>query len=242
MSVGALVAVSLVIGLASLVTTLAGFGFSFMAVPLLAALLGARDAVAVASLLGVVSTGGLAWLVRASVDWPVVRRQLASATVGMPLGLVVVAQLDDRVLRLAIAAAVLVATAVIAGGARLSHGGRAADVGAGLVSGVLNTSVGTSGPPVVLANQARGLRPEVFRATLAAYFTGSALVVNPMFLVAGRYHAEVVTAALVGLPALGVGWLGGLRLHRRVGAAQFRRLVLVLLVLSAATAAASALT
>jgi uncharacterized membrane protein YfcA len=240
-SLAAVAAVSLVIALASTVTTLAGFGFSLMAVPLLATVLGARDAVAVASLLGLLSSGALALRCRATVDWGIVRRQLAAAALGMPLGLGVVAVLSDRGLRVAIAAAVLVATALIARGFRLRGATGRVDLGAGFISGMLNTSVGTSGPPVVLTNQARGLSPDVFRATLATFFAASAIVLSPMFLATGRYHHEVLVAAGAGLPALGVGWWVGLQLHPRVSAARFRHIVLALLVLSAVAAAASAL-
>ncbi|MPY93219.1 MAG: TSUP family transporter [Acidimicrobiia bacterium] len=242
MSVAAIVAVSVVVAAAATVTTLAGFGFSLMAVPLLAVVVGARDAVAVASLLGLLSTAALAVRCRASVDWGIVCRQLGTAVLGMPLGLVVVLVLSDRALRMAIATAVLVATALIARGFRLAGPSTGVDLGAGFVSGVLNTSVGTSGPPVVLANQAHGLAPTTFRGTLSAFFAGSAIVLNPLFYVTGRYTTEVLVAAAVGLPAVGVGWLVGLRLHHRVSPARFRRVVLALLVLSATLAAASALT
>jgi uncharacterized membrane protein YfcA len=241
-SAGVLAGIVAVVVVAAVVTTLAGFGFSLMAVPLLAALVGPRDAVAVASLLSLVSSAALLARLRRRVVWSVAGRQLAGAVVAMPFGLLVLLRVDERVLLGGIAVAVSLAALALARGLRLEHEGPGADLGAGLLSGLLNTSVGTSGPPLVFVNQARGLSPDCFRATLSAVFTGSALVGGTLFASAGRYTPAVLAAAGLCLPAVGVGWVVGLRLHRRVDAERMRALVLVLLFTSAAVAGVSALT
>jgi hypothetical protein len=67
------------------------------------------------------------------------------------------------------------------------------------------------------------------------------VVAVPLFAVSGRFTGEVLTAAATALPALGVGWWGGVSLHGRVAAEPFRRLVLALLVVSALVAGTGAL-
>jgi uncharacterized membrane protein YfcA len=229
-----------VVLVAAVVTTLAGFGFSLMAVPLLASLAGPRDAVALASVLSFVSSAALLARLHRRVVWPVAGRQLGGAVVAMPLGLLVLLRVDERILLGAIALAVGLAALALQRGLQLERGGVGADLGAGLLSGLLNTSVGTSGPPLVFVNQARGLEPDAFRATLSAVFTGSALVAGAMFAVAGRYTGPVLAAAGLCLPAVAIGWMVGLRLHPFVDATRMRALVLVLLVASAAVAGVSA--
>jgi uncharacterized membrane protein YfcA len=221
---------------ASVVTTVAGFGFSLVAVPLMASVVDPRQAVAIASILGILATGVLFVRLRGAVAWPIATRQLVAAAVGMPLGLQILLTVSETALRLAIAAAVTLGALGLAGGFRLRRGGFAADVGAGFISGVLNTSVGTAGPPLVLVNQARGLDPDSFRATLSAVFTGSAVVTNALFASSGRYTPPVLTAAAWCLPALAAGWFIGLRLHRHLDARRMRPLVLALLFGSAAVA------
>jgi uncharacterized membrane protein YfcA len=233
LQLGGLVAVVL---LASVVTTVAGFGFSLVAVPLMTAVVGPHEAVAVASLLGVLSTTVLFVRLRRHVAWPVATRQLVAAAVGMPLGLQVLLAVSETTLRIAIAVAVSLGALALAGGFRLHNWGAAADVGAGFLSGLLNTSVGTSGPPLVLVNQARGLDPDAFRATLSAVFSGSAVMTNALFAASGRYTGPVLAGAAVCLPVLVVGWFVGLRLHGHVDARRMRVLVLVLLFGSAAAA------
>ena len=242
MTAPVLAGVVLVVLVAATVTTVAGFGFSLMAVPLLAALVGPRQAVAMASLLALVSSAALLARLHRRVDRPVASRQLGAAVAGMPFGLALLLQVDERILRVGIASAVGGAALALWRGLRVERSGPLADVAAGFLSGLLNTSVGTSGPPLVFVNQARGLEPDAFRATLSAVFTGSAVVGTILFALAGRYTEAVLVATGLGLPAVGAGWLIGLRLHHHVDAARMRPLVLVLLFASAAVAGVSALT
>jgi uncharacterized protein len=235
------VAISAIVVGAAAVSALAGFGFALLAVPLLATVLGARDAVALSAVLGVVSSTAQVVHGRAHVHWGVAGRQLAGAAVGMPLGLLVLLAVDERLLLAGIAATVLVSVGLLARGAQLHHAGPGIDLGSGFVSGVLNTSVGTSGPPLVIAAQARGMAPSVFRATLAAVFALSNVVAVPLFVASGRFTGDVLRAAAVAMPALGVGWTAGISLHHRVATARFRWLVLALLVVSAGVAAATAI-
>jgi uncharacterized membrane protein YfcA len=103
------------------------------------------------------------------------------------------------------------------------------ELGAGVVSGVLNTSLATNGPPLVMALHARHLPPPQFRGTLAPVVACTGVLTVALFGVTGRYDADVWVSLLVALPALGLGYLVGARQHRRFELAAFRRLVLVLL-------------
>jgi uncharacterized membrane protein YfcA len=60
----------------------------------------------------------------------------------------------------------------------------------------------------------------------------------PLFVAAGQVRASSVLAALVALPALGLGQLAGYPLRRHLHGERFRRLVLVLLVVAALSAIA----
>jgi uncharacterized membrane protein YfcA len=238
-SVLAVLGVVIVVGLAAAVTSVAGFGFALLSVPLLAVVIDPKDAVAVASLLSILSTAVLFARHHRHVQWPTVGRQLGAAALGMPLGLAVLVAVDPDVLRLVIAAVVLVATALLASGLRLRRAGATVDVTAGFVSGVLNASIGTNGPPIVLSLQARGLEPDPFRGTSAAIFTASNVLTGALFAVAGRYDAAVLTVVAVGLPTSVLGWWAGARVARRVRPERFRGIVLGLLVFSAMLAVLS---
>jgi uncharacterized membrane protein YfcA len=119
---------------------------------------------------------------------------------------------------------------------------RSADVGAGFVSGVLNTSIGISGPPVVILLQARQVLKGPFRATTATLFAVAGVVALALFGIGGQFNRSVLVAAAVALPAWPAGWFIGARLHRRLPEARFRVLVLVLMVATASLTLYSVLT
>jgi len=112
---------------------------------------------------------------------------------------------------------------------------RGTDVLAGFVSGVLSTSTSTSGPPLVLALQAKGPSPDEFRGTIAASFLAQGWITLVAFWLAGRLDAEIGRLALIGLPGLVVGFVGGELLSRRVRPERFRSVVLALLIVTGAS-------
>lgn len=225
---------------ASTVQAVTGFGFALLSMPLLTLVIDAKDAVALSTLVGALASFNLLARTYRSVRWDLTRWLLVGAVAGMPLGLVVLVVVPARTLQVIIAAAVLCFVVVLARGWRLGEAGPRVELAAGFVSGVLNTSVSTNGPPLVLALQARGLEPEAFRGTISAVFAASSLVANALFAASGRYTTTVLAYAALGPPMLLLGAAVGRRAGRRLAPDRFRPLVLALLVTAAVSAAMSA--
>ena len=240
MSPAVVVGLAAALLIASMVQSITGFGFALLSMPLLTLVIDAKDAVAVSTIVGALASFNLLARTYRYVRWDLARSLLAGAVAGMPLGLVVLVLVDARALKVLIAVAVLVFVAILARGWRLEGVGPRAEVVAGFVSGVLNTSVSTNGPPLVLALQARGLEPERFRGTISAVFAVSSVVANTLFAARGRYDLTVLGYAAVGPPALLIGGALGRRLGRDLAPEKFRPLVLALLVAAALSAGLSA--
>lgn len=232
---------SAVVAVAGFVSGLTAFGFALLAVPPLAMVLGPKDAVIVSLLVGGVATFGLAYRQRAHVVRPVAMRLVVGAALGMPLGLVVLVTVPADALRLTIAAVVLASVALLWRGAAIHGTGRRYDYAAGFTSGVLNTSVSTNGPPLVLVLQARCLDPDAFRGTLATVFVVSNVVAVALVVAAGQVTRALLVTALVSLPAMLAGWAAGVGLAPRLHPERFRSVVLGLLAVSAVVAAVSVL-
>jgi uncharacterized membrane protein YfcA len=112
---------------------------------------------------------------------------------------------------------------------------------AGFMSGVLNTSISTNGPPLVFVLQARQLAPPAFRATIVRVFAWSAIAALTMFIAAGKVTRNGLVAAAVALPAMWIGQVAGYPFRKHFHAERFRWLVLALLTLAAISAIVSAL-
>lgn len=225
---------------AAFTQVLSGFGFALLSVPLMTLAVPTRQAVVISMLVGLVATTRQAWAMRADVDRSLVTRITAGAYLGMPLGLLVFVTVDDDTLRLVLGIAVLVAVVLLLLRVDLRGAGPGLDVGAGFVSGVLNTSLSTNGPPLVFTLQARRLEPDRFRATLAAAFALSSVVGVALFVAAGEVNRDGLVGAAVALPAMLAGQLAGFPVRRHVHGERFRVLVLVLLVAAAVSAIANA--
>ncbi|WP_285658734.1 sulfite exporter TauE/SafE family protein, partial [Helicobacter bizzozeronii] len=166
---------------------------------------------------------------RAHAVRPVAGRMLLGALVGAPVGLAILTVTTGRQLRFFLAGVIFAFLVLTLRGFTLHRASRSVDLGAGVVAGVLNTSLSTNGPPIVMALHARELSPDPFRGTIAAVFTGSNVIAVVLFTATGRYDADSLVLFAVSLPALGIGYLVGSRMRRRFDAPAFRRLTLWLL-------------
>lgn len=231
-----LVVVAVAIFVAAFTQVIAGFGFGLLSMPIMTLAIPVEEAVVVSTLLGMVSTSWMGWHLRSDMERPLAKRLTLAAFVGMPLGLWILNVVSDRSLRLALGISVLVATALLVRRINLAHVGPRMDIGLGFVSGVLNTSLSTNGPPLVFDLQARQLKPAQFRATIAAVFALSNVVALSLFIAGGKVTNDGVHAALVALPAWALGQGLGWPVRKHVDGERFRVLVLVLLFLAGTTA------
>lgn len=224
----------------ALVTAVAGFGFGLMSVPLMSLVVDLHSAVIVSSIVAVLANGVQTYVFRRHLDLRLGNRLLLASIIGLPFGYVIYDFVSDAVLRVALGIGVVVAVAALVRGANLSHLGRRIDWMLGFASGVLNTSISTSGPPLVFDLQARELAPEPFRATINYIFLFSGTIGLAIFAIGGKVHVHELQAGLIATPALALGMWLGLPLRRRFSPERFRILVLVLLVVGAAAAVAKA--
>jgi uncharacterized membrane protein YfcA len=226
---------------AAFAQAVSGFGFSLVAVPLLALVAGPRVAVVGSSIVAVLLTSVTALHDRDFVRWRTVARVLVAAVVGMPLGLLALTALPARVLTVGIALVVLIFTLMTWRGLRVP-GGVATTAVVGLVCGALTTSIGVNGPPLVAAFQAMDFPPRPFRATLAAVFAGCGTIGVLGFAVTGHVTRTTGTVALVGVPAVLAGWYLGNKIFAVVSVARFRLIVLGGLIAASVVTLATALT
>jgi len=191
--------------------------------------------VVVSTLLSFITTTWQSWFLRKDAERVLVQRMVIAAYVGMPLGLVLLEVVSDTGLKIALGVSVLIATAMLARRIDLRHVGPGLDVTAGFLSGVLNTSLSTNGPPLVFDLQARHLDAARFRATISAVFALCNVGALAMFVGRGKVNGDGVHAALVALPAWLVGQSVGWPVRRHMHGERFRVLVLCLLALAGTT-------
>jgi len=241
-STGQLIVVALAIFIAAFVQMLAGFGFALLAMPVMTLAIPVEEAVVILSILSLATTAWQSIHLRQDSDRPLARRLIIASFVGMPLGLVILNVVDDTALKIVLGVAVLIATALLARRLNLSHVGPGLDIACGFTSGVLNTSLGTNGPPLVFDLQARGIEPDAFRATISTVFVYGNMLALTLFVLDGKVTGDDLRAALVAAPAWLLGQALGWPARKHVHGERFRWLVLVLLFAAGTTAIVFAVT
>lgn len=233
-----LVAVALAALVGSAAQSAIGFGVALPLAPVLFAIAEPADAL----LLVLIGALGHNLLVLATrhrhldlrrVDIAVL---VAAALPGLLVGALLVTRVPKPALQFTIGAAIAVAVAL-----RL-HEPRpvskrpppAAGVPVGMLAGVLTTTVGINGPPLVVWLRARGAAFEQLRDTLAVIFLILNVIAIPSVLSQGGAASLGALAALAG--GLLAGHLAGMQAGARLGSRPLERVLVMLL---AATACAS---
>ncbi len=149
----------------------------------------------------------------------------------------ILAAVSKPALQIAVGFAVLVAVAVQARARALRpHGVTPSEPAwaapaAGLTTGVLSTTTGTSGPPLVIWFEHLGFNPVEMRDTLAAAFQALNVLAAAALLAFGDGLASPGAGRLIGLLALTVaGQLIGRRLFEGLAPERFRLAGLVVIV------------
>lgn len=224
------------------ISGLTGFGFGLVIVPIMLLLFPPPTVVVLTSSLAIAS--GLPILIedRHKVRLRIVSPLMIPAILGLFAGIQVLTTLDTRLIKLTAGFVVVVFAAMVARGFLIPGiRSRLAPVVAGFTSGVLGTSTGMSGPPIVLLLTDRAPEPRVFRASITFYFSTMNLIGVLLVSRTGFVGKREFALAAVFLPIALFGRRVGQILLHRVSPVQFRRISMALLMLTGASGVITAL-
>lgn len=153
----------------------------------------------------------------------------AGRVVGTFGGLAVLATMPVGALHYLIGGATVLAALVTLRAPAFAPGSKAF-VGAGAVTGVMETATGIGGPPLALVLQHRPA--PVLRSTVATCFVIGEIVSLAVLFATGEAHLAQLTTALWFAPALAAGALLSRWVHHRVDGARMRAIVLVFAIAS----------
>lgn len=222
---------ALAVFIAGIVRGFSGFGAGLILVPSLSLIYGPVTAVVSAMLLELVPALQLMPRALKHCHWRSVTPMVAAAMVTVPLGSMLLVVMEEQLIRVMIAVMVLLGTAILATGWRVSGKGdrRPVALVTGAVSGVLSGAIGLGGVPVVMFYLSSAHRAEVTRSSIIMFLLVTVLVSLMTFMFHGIVSEQIVLRCLSLAPLLlAATWLGG-RIFGRVSEARFRSILLLLM-------------
>ena len=221
----------------ALVAGLSGFAFGLVASAIWLYILTPLQTATLIIAFGLIVQGYSVWKLRGALDrrklWPFV----AGAAIGAPVGVSVLTWANPAHVRMGVGVfLVLYGLYALLRPAipPMKAGGAAADASVGFLNGVLGGITGLAGILVTIWCGLRGWPKEVqrtvFQPVAVAIFAMSAFWIGAK----GAVTADTIKLFLIGLPALFAGTWLGLKLFGRLDEASFRKIVLVLLLVSGA--------
>jgi uncharacterized protein len=207
-----------------------GFGGAVMLILAVSAIIGPREAVAIAALSGLPPMLQLLPAAIRGAERPFVIPFGLATFIGAPIGTWMLMSIAPELMKIAIALFVLAMVALLARGSRLSFGASPmAYAGAGAVTGWVQGIAGVGGPPSVALALSRGGAAAQQRANVI----GAVTALNFCTLIPlwwhGLFTREVVILGLLFVPLYSGGtWLGQ-RYFSEQGQRYYRRAALLAL-------------
>jgi uncharacterized membrane protein YfcA len=218
---------------AGFVQGVAGFGSGIVVMALLPQLWEVDSVVPLSALFSLILNAGLAWHLRAHCQRSEIGGLILGGTLGIPIGVTFLAQVDSAVVTQVLGWILLLfAIWRLAGSSSPSKGlsKRWAPL-AGLLSGVTAGAYNVGAPALLVYANGREWDRDTFRANLQTtfLFLGFFLVIT--LAIAGLMDATTLERFAYLAPAGAIGGLVGARVAKRIPQRSFTRLILILVML-----------
>jgi uncharacterized protein len=223
--------------IAALCAGLAGFAFGLIASGLWLHVLTPAETVPLIAISGLAIHIWSLWRFRTAIVWRRLWPFLLGGVLGIPLGASLLHLADPALFRIGVGIfLVLYGTAMLLrpAVAAIAAGGRAADGAIGLAGGIMGGLTGLTGVLPTIWCDLRGWPKDAQRGIYQSYILVIQALVVVWLMASGDIGSGELKLFLTGLPALALGAVIGFRLYDRVNALQFRRVLLVLLLISGA--------
>lgn len=223
----------LIVLLAGFTQGLTSFGFALVAVPILSGFIPISQVVPVVVVLCLGTNALILLQCWRSVELSKIWLLVLASLIGAPLGTQALLHIEASTLKLLVGILiVLISLLMLSGKTFPVRSERRAMLPVGFMSGFLNGSISMSGPPVALFMSNQGADKAVFRANITAYGIILNLVTLVSFWCSNLLTGSVLHFCAWLVPTMVAGVLLGSVAVSRISQPRFRRLTLLLILMS----------
>ncbi len=210
-----------IILVASILQTSTGFGFSILATPFLLLLFKPMEAIQINLILSLFISVALLTKIKEDIDYGILKRFIIGSTAGLPLGILVFLFLDVKNLMLGIGLIILGLTLMLILKFRITQT-KGKDITVGGLSGVLTSSIGMPGPPLLLYFSGTDTEKAKLRGTTLAFYLYiyfMSLIIQVIFTGTNK---TIWLSSLFALPVVFIGLFLGQLLFKVINQNFFR--------------------
>lgn len=174
------------------------------------------------------------WKLQHAFNWRTVAPFILGGVVGVPVGTLLLTSINPDVLRTGVGVLLIAYSSYSLARPRLKpiRAGFAAETTLGFLNGVLGGLTGLTGPIITMWCNLRGFPKDLQRAIYQPVILAAFALTAISLSVAGAITAELIRVYLYGLVPLAAGLWVGLKLYGHLNEPTFRRVILILLLLS----------
>jgi uncharacterized membrane protein YfcA len=185
-------------------------------------------------LCGLVTQGSGIWRVRHAVNWRIVWPYILGGAIGIPIGIALVTTVDPKTIRFGIGVLLLAYSlySLFRPALKLPKASVPAELGVGVINGLIGGLTGLGGVAVTVWCQARGGEKDKLRAIFQPVLFATFVMTTIAFAIAGTFTMETLKLYALALPVLIAGIWSGFGLYGKLDDAGFRKVILVLLLAS----------
>ncbi len=183
---------------------------------------------------GIVTQSYGIWKLRHALHWGKVTPYIVGGAIGVPIGTALLAYADPDALRVGIGVLLIVYSlyGLARPAIKLRPSGLVAHSGVGILNGILGGLTGLAGVIVAVWCQLQDWPKDMQRAIYQPALFAVLTMATTSMIIAGNLTAQVAKLYVFGLPILLIGTWVGLRLYGHLDDAMFRKVILVLLLIS----------
>jgi uncharacterized protein len=171
---------------------------------------------------------------RQALNWQAIWPLVLGTTIGIPIGVMLLNHINPVYLRFGVG--VLLVLYTIYGLAKPAFRpvkiGAVADIGIGIVNGLVGGLTGLGGVVSTISCQWRGWTRDVQRAVFQPVLFAAFVVISISMGIAGAFTAETLKLYGLGFPFMLAGLWSGFKLYGRIDDETFRKVVLALLLVA----------
>lgn len=223
-----LIVLVFIVLVASLLQTSTGYGFSIIGTPFLLLIYPVHTAIQMNIILSICLSAVMVFKIRQEVDHTLFIRLIKGSMLGLIFGIFIYLFVNIQILKITVGALILSLTVLLICQFKLDRS-KNKDVIAGGISGLLTTSIGVPGPPLLLYFSGSRVDKVTLRSTTLAYYLfvySASLVMQISF---GGTSKEAWISSLLAIPPLFAGILLGQLLFKWISQKVFRIITYVIL-------------